>query len=61
MKASYRVTNRENYRTWKVLNKGGPYWYIKDVVFDEPVPESSRIKVSETIIKPKDEDALTKK
>ena len=38
MKASYRVTNRENYRTWKVLNKGGPYWYIKDVVFDDPVP-----------------------
>ena len=65
MKASYAVTNRENYRTWKMINKGGPYWYIKDVVFDDPVP-GSRIegieeKFSETIINPKDENALTKK
>ena len=59
MKASYRVSNI-NYRTWKIRNKGGPYWYIKDVVFDEPVP-GSKIEYSETIIKPKDEEALTKK
>jgi len=29
-------SDKPGYSEWKKDNKGGPYWYMKDVYFDSP-------------------------